>query len=109
MNRWPLLALGAAALAALVQTADAQVLITPDETVLVERYIVEVPTLPPAVTIEENTTLRPGSVIPDAIPLNPFAGRSDLARYSYFVSVDNKVVVVDPATRVVVRILNARR
>ncbi len=76
---------------------------------LVERYIVEEPALPPPVVIEENTTLRPGSPVPAAVPLQPFGGRSALAKFSYFVSVDDKIVVVDPATRTVVRIFNARR
>ena len=85
------------------------VVITPDESVLVERYIVEEPTLPPPVVIEENTTLRPGSLVPAAVPLQPFGGRSTLAKFSYFVSVDDKVVVVDPVTRTVVRIFTAKR
>ncbi len=84
------------------------VVITPDETVLVERYIREEP-LPPAVTIEEHQTLRPGSVVPAGVPLKPFTGVSGLARYGYFVSVDNKLVVVDPDTRAVVRIFDAKR
>ena len=83
--------------------------ITPDESVLVERYIVEEPALPPPFVIEENITLRPGSQLPVAVPLRPFGGNSALAKFSYFVSVDDKVVVVDPASRTVVRIFNAKR
>ena len=94
---------------ALTGPVFAQVFITPDDSVLVDRYIVELPALPPPVTIEENTVLRPGSSVPASIPLTPFAGRSQLAKYGYFVSVDDKVVVVDPQTHVVVRILDAKR
>ena len=81
--------------------------ITPDETVLVERYVREIPEPPPI--IEENMTLRPGSVIPDAVPLRPFEKVAALSRYAYFVSVDHKIVVADPQTRVVVRILDQPR
>ena len=98
------IALALTATSAVAQT----VVLTPDEDVLIERYIVEAP-LPPAVVIEENTTLRPGSAVPSGVPLQPFGGQSALAKYGYFVSVDNKIVVVDPATRTVVRILNAKR
>ena len=87
----------------------AQVLFTPDESGLAEGYFVDVPALPPPVTIEENTVLRPGSPVPPSIPLSPFTGRAQLAKYGYFVSVDNKVVVVDPETHIVVRIFDAKR
>ena len=80
--------------------------ISPDETVLVERYVRESP-LPPPV-IEEHMTLRPGSVIPEGVPLRPFEKVAALDRYVYFVSVDHKIVVADPHTRVVVRILDQK-
>ena len=47
--------------------------------------------------------------VPAGVALQAFGGRSALAKYGYFVSVDDKVVVVDPATRTVVRIFPARR
>ncbi len=94
----------------LVAPAHSQVVVlSPDEDVLVDRYIVELPALPPPVVIEENMTLRPGSIVPVGVALQPFGGASALAKYGFFVSVDNKVVVVDPSTRAVVRILNAKR
>ena len=103
----------AAAIAAatvLATSALAQgVILTPDESVLVERYIVEEAALPPPVVFEENITLRPGSIVPAGVALQPFGGRSSLARYAFFVSVDNQVVVVDPASRVVVRIFPVKR
>ncbi len=81
--------------------------ITPDETVLVERYVRESPEPPPI--IEQDMTLRPGSVIPEAVPLRPFERIAALSRYAYFISVDHKIVVADPRTRVVVRILDQPR
>lgn len=87
--------------------ATAEVIeISPDETVLVERYVREIPTPPPV--IEEHMTLRPGSIIPEGVPLRPFEGNARLARYAFFVSVDHKIVVADPRTREVVRILDQR-
>ena len=80
--------------------------ISPDETVIVERYVREIPE--PPLMIEDHLTLRPGSVIPDAVPLRPFDGQPKLARFAYFVSVDHKIVVADPRTRVIVRILDQR-
>jgi hypothetical protein len=80
--------------------------ITPGDEVLVERYVREVPAPP---VIEEHMTLRPGSVIPDAIPLQPFTRIPSLAKYAFFVSVDHKIVVVDPHTRIVARILDQNR
>ena len=85
------------------------VILTPDESVLVERYIVEEGALPPPAVIEENMTLRPGSIVPAGVALQPFGGRSSLARYAFFVSVDNQVVVVDPVSRAVVRIFPVKR
>lgn len=80
--------------------------ISPEDSVLVERYVREIPEPPPV--IEEHMTLRPGSVIPAAVPLRRFKGTPSLERYAYFVSVDHKIVVADPATRVVVRILDEK-
>jgi hypothetical protein len=103
-----LLGLVGAAIFGAVPALAQGVIITPEESVLVERYVVQEPALPPPVTIEEHQTLRPGSIVPTGVPLQPFRGVSELGKFAYFVSVDNKVVVVDPATRVVVRIFNAR-
>lgn len=56
---------------------------------------------PPAVII------RPGSIIPADVELLPFddAPLPALRRYSYFVSPSNKIVVVEPVERRVVRVL----
>ena len=86
--------------------ADEIIEISPGETVLVERYVRAIPEPPPI--IEEHMTLRPGSVLPEAVPLRRFEGQPSLERYAFFVSVDRKIVVVDPRTRVVVRILDQK-
>lgn len=107
MNNIPALGCALAfALAAGVAQADEIIEISPGDTVLVERYVRAIPEPPPI--IEEHMTLRPGSVLPEAVPLRRFEGQSSLDRYAFFVSVDHKIVVVDPRTRVVVRILDQK-
>ena len=74
------------------------------EDVIVREYVTR--EAPPA--IEFHQTLRPGSIVPEGVPLRQF-GRDSTPRLSgmgYFVSVDHKLVVVDPETRVVARILD---
>lgn len=98
----------AGSMAALAHPAFAQALIeiTPDEAVRVERYIREIPEPPPI--IEEHMTLRPGSIIPEGVPLRRFENTAGLERLAYFVSVDHKIVIADPRTRVVARILDQK-
>lgn len=86
--------------------ADEIIEISPGDTVLVERYVRAIPEPPPV--IEEHMTLRPGSILPDAVPLRHFEGQPSLERYGFFVSVDHKIVVVDPRTRTVLRILDQK-
>jgi hypothetical protein len=52
--------------------------------------------------------IRPGSIIPADVELEPFvdAPVPALRRYSYFVSPSNKIVVVEPVERRVVRVLD---
>ena len=98
---------GAIALVTGVAVSAQEVIeISPDDSVLVERYVRVAPEPPPV--IEQHLTLRPGSVLPDAIPLRRFEGQPSLERFGFFVSVDHKIVVVDPRTRVVVRILDQK-
>ena len=103
-----ILSLGVLALAliAAAARADEIIEISPGDTVLVERYVRAIPEPPPI--IEEHMTLRPGSVLPEAVPLRRFEGQPSLERYAFFVSVDRKIVVVDLRTRVVVRILDQK-
>ena len=79
--------------------------VSPEETVLIERYVREEPEVP---IIEEHMTLRPGSIIPEGVPLRVFSKNTELARFAYFISVDDKVVIADPRTRTVVRILDKK-
>ena len=87
-------------------SADELIELSPGDTVLVERYVRAIPEPPPV--IEEHMTLRPGSILPEAVPLRHFEGQPSLERYGFFVSVDHKIVVVDPRTRTVVRILDQK-
>ncbi len=52
--------------------------------------------------------LRPGKVLPRDVRLSPLANLAveGLSRYAYIVSPDDKIVVVDPATRRVVRVVD---
>jgi hypothetical protein len=79
--------------------------ITPDDSMRAERYIKGESDVP---VIEEHMTLRPGSIIPDGVPLRLFANVSELGRFAYFVSVDHKIVIADPQSRTVVRIIDER-
>lgn len=105
MTKLLLAAFGIAALAGPAFAQDV-IEISPNETVLVERYIRTSPEPPPV--IEEHMTLRPGSVIPEAVPLRRFENTPGLERLAYFLSVDHKIVVANPRTRVVVRILDQK-
>lgn len=95
------------------QTTTDETLITPhtnpfpaDREVVVRKYVERTPTEP--VVIQEGGTVRPGSIVPSYVPLQTFGGLTDpfYQGYRYFVSPDHKVVIVDPSTRTVVRILD---
>ncbi|MEA2834657.1 MAG: hypothetical protein QOG66_2859 [Methylobacteriaceae bacterium] len=88
----------------------------PDDEVMVREYIIRRRPPPPApvvvapapvVAAPPALVIRPGSIIPADIELEPFddAPVPALRRYSYFVSPSNKIVVVDPLERRVVRVL----
>jgi hypothetical protein len=94
----------------------------PDDEVVVREYVIRrrppavvvapapVVTAPAPVLVEPAPAalvVRPGSIIPADIELEPFddAPIPALRRYSYFVSPSNKIVVVDPLERRVVRVL----
>ena len=77
-----------------------------EQEVVVREYIVRRPV--DRIVEIPGGTVRPGSVIPRDIRLSPLADISvqGLSRYAYFVSPDDKIVIVDPTTREVKRILN---
>jgi hypothetical protein len=64
-------------------------------------------TSPAPVETEPVVVIRPGSIIPTDVVLEPFVDPPTpaLRRYSYFVSPSNKIVVVEPVGRRVVRVL----
>ena len=64
-------------------------------------------TAPAPVISEPVAIIRPGSIIPADVELEPFvdAPIPALRRYSYFISPSNKIVVVKPVGRRVVRVL----
>ncbi len=106
MIRLMTLGMATLALVAIEARADEVIEISPGDTVLIERYVRAIPEPPPV--IEEHMTLRPGSILPEAVPLRRFEGQPLLERYGFFVSVDRKIVIVDPRTRTVVRILDQK-
>ena len=76
-----------------------------EQEVVVREYIVRRPV--ERIVEVPGGTVRPGSVIPRDIRLSPLADISveGLNRYAYFVSPDDKIVIVDPTTREVKRII----
>ena len=104
------LALGASGLSA--QTTTGTIVTTEpltipaEQEILVREYIVR----RPAERIVEfpGGTVRPGSVVPADVRLSPLADISvqGLNRYAYFVSPDDKIVIVEPNSRQVVRIIS---
>ena len=77
-----------------------------EQEVVVREYIVRRPV--DRIVEVPGGTVRPGSVIPRDIRLSPLAdiSVSGLNRYAYFVSPDDKIVIVDPTTRQVMRIIS---
>lgn len=88
-----------------VEPAPRAIEVSPEDSLRMERYVREETDVP---VIEQHMTLRPGSIIPEGVQLRVFSKDTELARYAYFVSVDNKIVVADPRTRVVVRIIDKK-
>ena len=111
-------AIGAAAMAAVPASAQStgsivtapgavdELALGPDDEVVVREYVVR--RAPTRVIYQENVRLRPGSVVPGYVDLEPMAGMSQdrYGRLAYFVSPDDKIVMVNPETRTVVRIVD---
>ncbi len=108
----------ALALATSLTTATAQSVITgppissdefdlpPEREVLVREYVIREPA--PRIVIEEGV-VRPGSVVPEYVQLRRFEnGVAGMERYGYFVSPDDKIVIVEPSSRRVVRIIDRK-
>lgn len=89
------------------RTTTGAVTLSPDDEVLVRRYIVEERVRP--VEIRESVTV--GSLVPGYVELYDFDEDLDddvptIGSYRYFRSPDNKIVLVNPDTRRVVQIIN---
>jgi hypothetical protein len=103
-------ALGAASVSA--QTTTGAIVTTDpltfpaEQEILVREYIVRRPV--DRIVEFPGGTVRPGSVVPSDVRLSPLADISvqGLNRYAYFVSPDDKIVIVEPNTRQVVRIIS---
>lgn len=81
--------------------------IAPEQEVIIRRRIVEERTGPATIEIQRGPVTI-GSAIPRDVPLHPMSnfGSQRLANLAYFVSPDEKIVVVEPQTRRVVRIID---
>ena len=102
--------------------------VAPDEEVVVREYIIRRPAIAPGPVVVAPAPLRrtpvvvapapvppapvayvrPGSLVPEDVDIEPYVDAPVPAyrRYSYFTSPSNQIVVVDPVERRVVRILD---
>jgi hypothetical protein len=100
----------------------------PDEEVVVREYIIRRPAIAPGPVVVAPTPVpaapvavapvpvprapvayvRPGSIVPEDVDIEPYVDAPVPAyrRYSYFTSPSNQIVLVDPVERRVVRILD---
>ena len=85
------------------------VVIDPEQEVIIRRQVIEEQPTPYVIEIPRGQ-VRIGSTIPGDIPLRPMgqAGSGELSRLAYFVSPDQKIVVVEPGTRRVVKIIKSQ-
>jgi len=99
---------GSAAQAQTTVTTTRTFDLPPQEEVTVREYVAHEHPAPASIVIERHMTVRPGSIIPEDVPLHPLRaiGTPNLARYAYFLSPDHKIVIVDPDTREVLRIIS---
>jgi hypothetical protein len=116
MMRSPVAALAAAIVftctSVLAQTTTGTIVTTeplaiPEEhEVVVREYIMRRPV--ERVVEVPGGAVQPGSVVPRDLRLSPLADIPvpALSRYAYFVSPDNKIIIVDPATRQVMRVIS---
>ena len=93
--------------------------VAPGDEVVVREYIIRRPVAPAPVVVAPAPVppaviprapvayVRPGSLVPADVELEPYvdAPVPALRRYSYFVSPSNQIVLVDPVERRVVRVL----
>jgi hypothetical protein len=89
-----------------VEDSTGAVDISPDQDVVIRRRIIE-ERAAPVIEIPRGQVVV-GSAVPRDVPLRPMTnfGSTRLAHLAYFVSPDAKIVVVEPQTRRVVRIID---
>jgi len=100
--------------------------VAPDEEVVVREYIIRRPAIAPGPVVIAPAPVppvavapvlvprapvayvRPGSIVPEDVDIEPYVDAPVPAyrRYSYFTSPSNQIVLVDPVERRVVRILD---
>ena len=98
--------------------------VAPDEEVVVREYIIRRPAIAPGPVVIAPVPpvavapvpvprapvpyVRPGSIVPEDVDIEPYVDAPVPAyrRYSYFTSPWNQIVLVDPVERRVVRILD---
>ncbi|PSC02927.1 hypothetical protein SLNSH_21295 [Alsobacter soli] len=78
----------------------------PEQETIIRRRIIQ-ERLPPVEL--QGGTVRVGSIVPEDVELRPMTsfGSGRMARFAYFISPDEKIVVVEPRSRQVVRIMDA--
>ncbi|MFO1149735.1 MAG: DUF1236 domain-containing protein [Alsobacter sp.] len=83
--------------------------IDPDQEVVIRRRVIEEQPAPSVIEIPRGQVTI-GSAVPGDIPLRPMSrfGSQGLANLAYFVSPDQKIVVVEPQTRRVVKIIRGQ-
>jgi hypothetical protein len=83
--------------------------IDPDQEVVIRRRVIEEQPAPATIEIPRGQVTI-GSAVPRDIPLRPMSrfGSQTLAHLAYFVSPDRKIVVVEPQTRRVVKIIEGQ-
>jgi hypothetical protein len=83
--------------------------IDPDQEVVIRRRVIEEQPAPSVIEIPRGQVTI-GSAVPRDIPLRPMSrfGSQGLANLAYFISPDHKIVVVEPQTRRVVKIIQGQ-
>lgn len=90
------LAILASAAAASAQT----VVVTPEQQTVIHKYVVEHKVAP--VEMPSDVTISVGSTIPEGVDLQQIP---DVSEYQYVV-VNGQTLVIDPATRQIVQVIN---
>lgn len=94
----------AGAILAMAGSAFAQdVILLPEEEVVVREYVVKQPR--PQVVVPDGYSVVVGQPLPDTIEVTPIDAPGFTKQYEYVV-IDGRTVLIDPATREVVKVLD---